>query len=47
MKIIWTTEARLDLDGIFDFIVEDNPTAAGEVYDHIYQTTNIRLSENP
>ena len=47
MRIIWTPEARLDLDDIYDFIADDNPTAAGEVYDYIYQTTNTRLEDNP
>lgn len=47
MRIIWTVEARTDVDEIYDLIAEDNPTAADEVYDFIYQYTVQQLSDQP
>jgi len=46
MKVVWSVEARLDLDDIFDYIVEDNPVAASEVYKFIY-TYAKQLGANP
>lgn len=40
-KITWTGEAERWLKNIFDYIAQDNPVAAANVIDGIYQKAQI------
>lgn len=40
-KIIWTSEAESWLKDIFDFISDDNPKAASQVVNGIYEKAQI------
>ncbi len=40
-EINWTTEAQTWLRDIFDYIAEDNPSAAGTVVEGIYDRAQI------
>lgn len=44
--INWTEESQLWLKDIYTFIAQDNPTAAADVLDGIYQKAQL-LSEFP
>lgn len=44
-KIIWTSEAERWLKKIFDYISEDNPNAAANVVNGIYEKAQILLEQ--
>lgn len=46
MNIAWSSVARSDLLAIFDYILQDNPRAAGEVLDRIDEAV-LRLADHP
>ena len=46
MRIIWQDEAERDLDGIADYILQDDPAAALRLIDTIREATRV-LSEHP
>ena len=46
MKIVFSPEAKLDLDEIFDYILEDKPRVAQTVLNKIRQHIN-RLAKMP
>lgn len=46
MRLIWTTEAALSRDAIFDYIEADNPAAA-LVMDALFSQCALRLLEHP
>lgn len=43
-EITWTKEAQRWLDDIFEYIAADNPRAAGEVVNGIYERAQILAS---
>lgn len=45
-KILRTAEAIADLDGIWDYIARDNPTAADKMLDE-FNERFVLLSKNP
>lgn len=45
-ELSWTAEAERGLQDIFQYIAEDNPTAAVEVVEGIYQKAQL-LREQP
>ncbi len=45
-RISWTEEAQTWLADIFDYIARDNPTAAGDVVEGIYQRAQV-LTAHP
>jgi len=45
-KIVWTSEAQRWLKIIYDYISEDNPSAAAKVINGIYEKAQL-LSKNP
>lgn len=45
-KITWTNEAQNWLKDIYEYIAQDNPTAAGDVVDGIYNKAQV-LKEFP
>ena len=45
-EIVWTKESQLWLKDIYEYIALDNPTAAIEVVEGIYQKVQV-LSEFP
>jgi toxin ParE1/3/4 len=46
MKIIWSPQARDDLEEIFNYLLEDNPSAALSVCERIEQQTKL-LTNHP
>ena len=46
MKIIWSSRAQADVTELFDFILEENPTAAWNMYDRIMQNIE-NLQDHP
>lgn len=47
MKIVWTDLAVQDIDGIYQFIAEQNPEAALRVVEAIYQSVESNLPDHP
>lgn len=47
MRIIWAPEARDDLQALYDFIANDDPTAAGVVVDRILTLIETHLPMTP
>ena len=47
MKIVWTDLAVQDIDGIYQFIAQQNPEAALRVVDAIYQSVESKLNDQP
>ncbi|HSH42504.1 MAG TPA: type II toxin-antitoxin system RelE/ParE family toxin [Arenicellales bacterium] len=46
MRLVWTRRARADLEEIFDYILQDNPTVASSVLDRIGEAS-LSLVEHP
>ena len=46
MKLFWTRLAISDLNSAYDYIAQENPSAAIDVIDHIQKAANI-LSQHP
>jgi toxin ParE1/3/4 len=43
--LVWDRDAELDLDGIWDHIAKDNPTAANGVLQRIFSTCELLASQ--
>ena len=46
MRIVWTPQARRDLDAAFDYIVQHDPTAARSLYRRIRERVR-GLAQHP
>lgn len=46
MKICWLEKAAIDIEEAYEFILIDNPLAAGKEMDKVLEAVK-RLSENP
>ena len=46
MKIIWRNQAEVDLNGIFDYLIEHDPAAALRMYETIRQRVEL-LADYP